>query len=1205
MKTRIRPILAAVSLLATSAVRADVYTVTSTNDSGAGSLRAAILSANAHDNALNPDGARDEIVFNILPAPAAGSWVSLLPFTPLPVITDAVFIDGTTQPGYNSETFPLAPCAAPAIMIDGVNHSAWGLRFGAGAASRVLGLSIVRCGNESGGLNWSAIHCDSGGAGGHEISACFIGMTPGQTRQTNTIGVWLWQPGCTVRQCVISGHTVHALVAESPAHATAIRGCWFGLNPDGTSGRDEALSQLEIRSNSNIIGTVTQGNVFDGLRRLISLNRAGGGPAPSGNTIEGNDIGLNPNPGRQAAHAAEPLLIDDAQNTIIRNNRIHSHSADEDHSGDAIHVRKAYNIQIVSNVLGGEQEFPIVRHGFFLGHVLDAVIINNTIWECARQSIFVSSSGGVDAQNVVMRNNEIHVLFNNGLGISTPRLAIDHHAPGEAEGTPTPNDPLDADSGPNGLLNSPVIVGVTYDGVNTLIQWTFQAAPGLEYQLDFHEAAAGPNQLHTGGFTTLQNVAVTTDAAGLASGVVTVPGDPSGKAYNALATRHHSGFGAGEGTSEYSPTYHASGRFLMEFVPGSEVTEGDSGPFLRIVREQGTLGTGGPMAIELDNTNAVVLGADFTSDPALPFVTTVAQTRASFSFMPGQTERTFSFSFLNDGVAEPPESLEMYLVRDWLYVANRITILDTTGPVTRTVTSGTPQAEGQSAIGAVNLSHPVSDAITVEVQLTLDGTAAAADVDRVLPATIMVPIPAGSQSAAFFIPTVDDLSDEEDAETFTATIVGGTSPAGVTFTDSAPAILSILDNDAPPQVFLGEATSVGEGGLIRYAIRLTAPSERLVKVDCATAAAAATAPAATPGEDFAEVSTAATFPPGTTQQFVFVSTVDDAALESNEHLGLSLSDPLNATLIPGGPDGLIIDNDAPTPQGVIRFRHTGSTVVEGGIEFIALERVGGFSGTVTVDVVLDLAGTTAQPSDYLYTPRTVTFADGDATTRYAAQIVEPVDDSLWENSEAVMLKMQNITGGAILDAAGRHLQTITDNDDAPTLIVSDFEVIKLPGASGIARFDIALSAPAGRSFVINAALRDGTARLFTDYNAGPSTLTIAPGLSSIFVNAVVLPWQQGEDAETFHLDLTPAHTGIVQSITCRLVPPEIQAPTFGPTFDRMAVPTGHGQTVRVRSSTDLTTWSTGATFTGSLGEQTVSLPHSGPRRFYLLEITSP
>jgi hypothetical protein len=88
--------LIAASLMADS-VRADgggtTFTVFSTDDTGAGSLRGAIASAN-----LTPGP--DTIRFNI-----PGDGVKTIsPTSALPEITDLVTIDGYTQPGASSNS---------------------------------------------------------------------------------------------------------------------------------------------------------------------------------------------------------------------------------------------------------------------------------------------------------------------------------------------------------------------------------------------------------------------------------------------------------------------------------------------------------------------------------------------------------------------------------------------------------------------------------------------------------------------------------------------------------------------------------------------------------------------------------------------------------------------------------------------------------------------------------------------------------------------------------------------------------------------------------------------------------------------------------------------------------------------------------------------------------------------------------------------
>jgi parallel beta-helix repeat protein len=126
------PLLIALSLTATLclsfyalAQTPPTLVVTNTNDSGSGSLRQAILDANA-------TAGTQTIAFNI---PGSGV-ITITPLSALPTITDPVIIDGTTQPGF---------AGTPIIELNGVNAGSLssGLVITAGN-SRVRGLVINR-----------------------------------------------------------------------------------------------------------------------------------------------------------------------------------------------------------------------------------------------------------------------------------------------------------------------------------------------------------------------------------------------------------------------------------------------------------------------------------------------------------------------------------------------------------------------------------------------------------------------------------------------------------------------------------------------------------------------------------------------------------------------------------------------------------------------------------------------------------------------------------------------------------------------------------------------------------------------------------------------------------------------------------------------------------------------------------------------------
>jgi hypothetical protein len=84
------------------------FTVISTADSGVGTLRNAIILANTTPGA-------DTIAFNI-----SGAGVhTITPLTALPAITEAVTIDGYTQPGASANTLANGDNAKLMIELDG------------------------------------------------------------------------------------------------------------------------------------------------------------------------------------------------------------------------------------------------------------------------------------------------------------------------------------------------------------------------------------------------------------------------------------------------------------------------------------------------------------------------------------------------------------------------------------------------------------------------------------------------------------------------------------------------------------------------------------------------------------------------------------------------------------------------------------------------------------------------------------------------------------------------------------------------------------------------------------------------------------------------------------------------------------------------------------------------------------------------------
>jgi hypothetical protein len=162
------------------AVAAAAFVVTNVNDSGAGSLRQAILNANATPGA-------DTITFNI---PGTGVK-TIAPTSQLPNITETVTIDGTTQPGF---------AGSPVIELTGADAIGIGLYISSDAdGSTVRGLCINR---------FTAFGIDINSSGSHVIQGNYIGTDPTgtQARGNTLFGIYVDRSGNNT----IGGTTVAA-----------------------------------------------------------------------------------------------------------------------------------------------------------------------------------------------------------------------------------------------------------------------------------------------------------------------------------------------------------------------------------------------------------------------------------------------------------------------------------------------------------------------------------------------------------------------------------------------------------------------------------------------------------------------------------------------------------------------------------------------------------------------------------------------------------------------------------------------------------------------------------------------------------------------------------------------------------------------------------------------------------------------------------
>jgi hypothetical protein len=305
------------------------HNVTNADDAGAGSLRQAILDANASEGP-------DEIRFAI---PGAGAHVILLT-SPLPPITGPTFVNGTSQGG--------GP--APAIILDGSNAGATanGLAL-TGADITIRGLSIVRFGGP-------AISIASTAAGA-VVEANYLGLLPTGTAAANATGIQSDAPSYRIggasiaERNVISGNSGWGLLLQGEGTMAARRviGNYIGTDPTGT----------ESRSNNGglwVNSTITIGGAAAGEGNLISGNGTAGIAVLNDDnavTVQGNIIGLNAAGTAAIPNTGPGVSINDAEFSVIGGTTAGARNVISGNSGPGIQlVNDASVTTIQGNYIG-------------------------------------------------------------------------------------------------------------------------------------------------------------------------------------------------------------------------------------------------------------------------------------------------------------------------------------------------------------------------------------------------------------------------------------------------------------------------------------------------------------------------------------------------------------------------------------------------------------------------------------------------------------------------------------------------------------------------------------------------------------------------------------------------------------------------------------------------------------------------------------
>lgn len=447
------------------------FTVTTTADSGAGSLRQAITEANASTG--------NTIAFAI---PGPGPHV-IAPTSTLPgIFKDDTTIDGCTQPGADCGAQPLQLM----VQLDGQ-----GIQMGGGYRVTIRGLSFTGAGA---GITNNRVARESAFVLSRDltIEKNFFGIAPDGSADGNTVALQLQagnrglnQEGLQIIDNVIGANTNTAINLRAvgfqtplPIRGLRIEGNIIGLDPTGTQARPNGGDGIVVAwsSGARIVGNTVTNSPGIGIRHLGRTQTVPGsdpaldpGLLIQGNLVEGNAAG-----GIVLAPNDETVAVNDDPNTgPVRL------------FGNTVRSNGVAGVSVLEGV-------GTLRPSFQVGGTGPGQ--PNVISGNDGPGVAVGADGADTSVAVTVRGNSI--FTNSGLPID---LASD----GETEN----GDAGVVRSGPNSLVNHPQITAISHGSV--IVDGSYAGPPEAAFTLDFYksETADGPQAW-------IGSAPVVTDAAG-------------------------------------------------------------------------------------------------------------------------------------------------------------------------------------------------------------------------------------------------------------------------------------------------------------------------------------------------------------------------------------------------------------------------------------------------------------------------------------------------------------------------------------------------------------------------------------------------------------------------------------------------------------------------------------------------------------------
>ena len=323
---------------------AATFTVASTNDSGAGTLRQAILG-------VNSNAGPHTINFSI----AGAAPYSIALATALPGIANSVTIDATTQPGFLGQ---------PIVELNGRNLVAPGLRL-SGGNSTVRGLVINRFLGDGILLDTKGSNVIAGNFIGTDLAGA-INLNNGGNGISMTTGAdFTLVGGTNVAARNVSCGSASYGIGIAGSHSNLIQGNLIGVDVTSTLRLGNGYGvKLQISSGTQVGGTapgagnVIGGNITDGIQ-------CSGGNI-SYLLIQGNWIGTDRTGTRNLGNSRAGIWLSSSSTMTVGGTNAGAGNTIAFNSGDGIALNGGYPAVLGNSIYsntgwgigGGPINFP-------------------------------------------------------------------------------------------------------------------------------------------------------------------------------------------------------------------------------------------------------------------------------------------------------------------------------------------------------------------------------------------------------------------------------------------------------------------------------------------------------------------------------------------------------------------------------------------------------------------------------------------------------------------------------------------------------------------------------------------------------------------------------------------------------------------------------------------------------------------------------